>query len=508
MSATSSARTWVLFAAAIALVSATVSPLEATAFSDTRDPMCRAIVREMHIEIHKHKLRKNGEDDIYDTVPAICLAIVQNYTLLPASPPRRTWSLVKRAVRLDDDDAVEADPSTMLHLMTLKKACETFAEEFQQELSELMYRAALESDIEPVVDSFCSSSAVAHVPPPPPPPRRHRGSRTTDGPSSQAPPPPKKKRTETEAPGGRGSASRSGAPDARAVGGGDTGTDALGGMPDMHALLQKYDTDGSISTLLEMERETPEAMLEADELAEVQRGSVQLRCDVCGAAARVAAARAKKRKALHDEEALDRIVGEVCFGTPPEAAAAGEYPKYPGNPPLWGRAYSVRRRAGADGATAGGATADGAGADGAGADGADGAAGSYYLAKLPKAARDEERGGKEYSELVVKHAMISRACKATVLEFDATLSEAHRPSGEREGEHDGEHDGERDELDGHADLAQTLFEHGHESVAQIAERYCRPFCRHLKRDRAADAREPHARANSREDGALAGKDEL
>ena len=55
---------------------------------DVRTPMCHAVIREMHIEIHKHKLRKNGEDDIYETVPAICLAILQNYTLSATPMPK------------------------------------------------------------------------------------------------------------------------------------------------------------------------------------------------------------------------------------------------------------------------------------------------------------------------------------------------------------------------------------------------------------------------------------
>ena len=40
----------------------------------------------------------------------------------------------------------------------------------------------------------------------------------------------------------------------------------------MDDLLQKYDTDGSISNLIEMERESPEAMLEPDDLASPPAG--------------------------------------------------------------------------------------------------------------------------------------------------------------------------------------------------------------------------------------------
>ena len=65
-------------------------PEAQAALSDVRVSMCHAVIRELHIEIHKHSLRKNGEDDIYETVPAICLAIVQNYTLSVTARPQST----------------------------------------------------------------------------------------------------------------------------------------------------------------------------------------------------------------------------------------------------------------------------------------------------------------------------------------------------------------------------------------------------------------------------------
>ena len=37
----------------------------------------------------------------------------------------------------------------------------------------------------------------------------------------------------------------------------------------MEEMLKKYDTDGSISNLIEMERESPELMLEPEDLAQV-----------------------------------------------------------------------------------------------------------------------------------------------------------------------------------------------------------------------------------------------
>ena len=54
---------------------------------------------------------------------------------------------------------------------------------------------------------------------------------------------------------------------ARAVGSADA--------PSMEEMLRKYDVDGSISNLIEMERERPEAMLEAEQLEQVSQSVSQ-----------------------------------------------------------------------------------------------------------------------------------------------------------------------------------------------------------------------------------------
>ena len=135
---------------------------EHAAIGTTRVAMCRAVVREMHTEIHKHSLTKAGEDDVYETVPAICLAIVQNYTMTKTPAPASSWSLVKRAKKLDDmeDDGEMPDPESFKHIMTLKKACEVFTDDFQQELSELMYKETYRKDPEAILEEFCSMPSV------------------------------------------------------------------------------------------------------------------------------------------------------------------------------------------------------------------------------------------------------------------------------------------------------------------------------------------------------------
>ena len=412
---------------AVFVLAHATTPDAHAAFAATRVPMCRAVIQEMYTEIHKHSLRKNGEDDIYETVPAICLAIVQNYTLATTKPPKRDWVLRKRKTRLDDEDA--PDPASIQHLLTLKQVCELFTDEFQQELSELMYRAVNEREPNAIEAEFCGSSAVTTAPPPPPPPRKRTAKAASSSSSGKKKAKPAKK------------------PDANE-------------QPDMAELLKKYDTDGSISNLLEMERENPEAMLEADDLARVEQGASEIRCDVCGAVAKVALNRAKKAKALRDEEKLSALTGLLCYGSDPNDL--DKYPKYPGNPPLWAEMYSVEKAERDE---------DGSSGGGSGSGGGDGAAkcfgcgkGPWRMRRKPKGAVPDERnmngggegGGMDYNSLVMKHSMISRACRAVVLSPEVVLDD--------------------DEADDLPDLAQTIFQHSTDSGAQLAERYCKPFC--------------------------------
>jgi hypothetical protein len=68
-------------------------PTEVSSIRANTGAMCRAMINEMHIEILKHNLRQAGEDDIYETVPAICLGVVQNYTFEAPASATSDWLL-------------------------------------------------------------------------------------------------------------------------------------------------------------------------------------------------------------------------------------------------------------------------------------------------------------------------------------------------------------------------------------------------------------------------------
>ena len=94
--------------------------------------------------------------------------------------------------------------------------------------------------------------------------------------------------------------------------------------------------------------------------------------------------------------------------------------RYPGNPPLWGELYTVARAGGS---------------------------GAWEMSRLPKGARpDESSGEHEYNALLVKHSMISRACRATLAERDEP------------------------------DLAELIYKDRSVTTAQLQATYCEPLC--------------------------------
>jgi len=121
---------------------------------------------------------------------------------------------------------------------------------------------------------------------------------------------------------------------------------------------------------------------------------------------------------LRDEDGLSEIATDICVGTPvlPDGTTA-EYPKYPGNPPLWGEMYSVKQKEG-----------------------------RWRLRRLPKGATIEEKGGShEYNYMVIKHSMISRACKNVVADLEP-------------------------------DLAQVMFSRAEWSAKELGDAYCAAAC--------------------------------
>ena len=55
-------------------------------FRETRCSTCKALFSELLLEVQRHSLHADGEEDILDSVEAACLGVVQNYTIIESPP--------------------------------------------------------------------------------------------------------------------------------------------------------------------------------------------------------------------------------------------------------------------------------------------------------------------------------------------------------------------------------------------------------------------------------------
>jgi hypothetical protein len=272
----------------------------------------------MFIEIRKHNLRKDGEDDIYETVPAICLGVVQNYTYTDGA-------LEFRGPLDESPGAPMPDISAM---MLVKKACEKFTEKYVDEISGVVYKQVYSSEADATADSFCNAIKVDEEAE-----AKEKSQRSKSKPA-------KKKKTAKAQP-------KKEAP-----------TEAT-----FQKFLDAHDKDGSISALLSMEKDSPEKMLPDEDQASIKAGTPQVRCSVCKAAVGqvLKRAKAKKGRAMQDEGELADLVSDICVGQPScenvqarlldrgstsrvsdsNCVPEGVYPAIPGNPPAWAAYYRV-----------------------------------------------------------------------------------------------------------------------------------------------------------------------
>ena len=98
--------------------------------------VCKALARELHLEVLRHDLNKDGEEGILDSTEAACLGVVQNYTIQGEG----------RSVTVEhspEKERLEAGFSTEMVQAALfvKQVCETVSEEISMELSETIWHS-------------------------------------------------------------------------------------------------------------------------------------------------------------------------------------------------------------------------------------------------------------------------------------------------------------------------------------------------------------------------------
>lgn len=125
-------------------------------------PMCKAVLREMHTEVVKHKMTGGGwgsESQVWETSNAICLAMLQKYRLDLA-----TQKLERKAEDEDDDDLIArsgGNPAdAMRSMLVLKMGCQQWVEDYGGDTSGYIYKAVKESSntADGAAQDFCIRS--------------------------------------------------------------------------------------------------------------------------------------------------------------------------------------------------------------------------------------------------------------------------------------------------------------------------------------------------------------
>jgi len=102
--------------------------------------MCKSIVKEMHMEVSKHKMVEGGwgsEEKVWETSNAICLGMLQKYKLLLDTQKLepKTEEEEENGPAMGDDPAV-----AMRGMLVLKMGCQRWIEDYGGDTSGYIYK--------------------------------------------------------------------------------------------------------------------------------------------------------------------------------------------------------------------------------------------------------------------------------------------------------------------------------------------------------------------------------
>lgn len=134
-----------------------LSKKEKEALKKLECSMCKAVLREMHIEVTKHKMTKGSESQVWETSNAICLAMLQKYKLDLAAPK------LERKSEDEDDESMMAgrNPADVMRgMLVLKMGCQRWVEDYGGDTSGYVYKSVREGSNTPdgAAQDFCVRS--------------------------------------------------------------------------------------------------------------------------------------------------------------------------------------------------------------------------------------------------------------------------------------------------------------------------------------------------------------
>lgn len=136
-----------------------LTTMERGALKQLECTMCKAILREMHIEVVKHKMTSSGwgsESQVWETSNAICLAMLQKYRLT-VHPPK----LEKKPEDEEDEEFMARAGANamdnMRAMLVLKMGCQQWVEDYGGETSGYIYKTVRDGSntAEGAAQDFC-----------------------------------------------------------------------------------------------------------------------------------------------------------------------------------------------------------------------------------------------------------------------------------------------------------------------------------------------------------------
>mmetsp|Transcript_39260 Transcript_39260/g.92431 ORF Transcript_39260/g.92431 Transcript_39260/m.92431 type:complete len:469 (+) Transcript_39260:110-1516(+) len=250
--------------------------------------MCTSIVREMHLEVERHKMTHKGagsETEVMETSAAICLAMLQNYRLDLAGQ-----KLVRKKSEDEESQLMQSGGQDVMRgMLVLKMGCQAWVDDYGIDAAGYVYKVvknALQEDAQTAAKAFCSTQlnlcGKAKE-------DKKKQERRKDKERQ-------KKREELSALEEKAQAKRD-------------EDDPFAQLPD--------DSKFGLQRMLEMARDDPLAMMDEERKQQVHENRAELRCSVCAAVLEdVRAQVLGKPKSMRREYDILPLVEAACDGGP------------------------------------------------------------------------------------------------------------------------------------------------------------------------------------------------
>ena len=316
---------------------------------------CRALFSELFLEVRRHKLDADGEEDILDSVEAACMGVVGNYTVaytppfVAFSPEHERMSSAGVARGGGSDDGGSDMTLLMTQALLMKEACERTSSDIGMEMSEGVWHEAKrvhgneggkspEERLEQAAQDFCyalEDSGCRKVVIKKRQQKQHRRRRPPTTTKSHAKRDNAQQNKNKQKEAVEASAEKAGSTSSGSSGSG------TGGFDRYEELLKKMDSDGSLTSMLLAEQADPGANLPADQKAQLEAGKVALQCPVC---------RVVVSALVHDlphyiresESELIPILENVCRGPEDTSVPSILGIAPPPLPPAWTHNYALQ----------------------------------------------------------------------------------------------------------------------------------------------------------------------